>query len=154
MLTKKIIYFIEGKEMKKNIIVFFFYFIIMGILISIPITIVSKISGTETKVTIQQIEDMREMARNLMLDPTYKLPEYYTFENEDEKKDYVRIIIKTQSTFLKKLSVTFEKAPNDDVKLIEVQESYLAKQIFIFILIVILAILDAELKEECRRRKQ
>lgn len=112
-----------------------FYYVIV-VLIIIGFATYSSFINSKTKVKIETIEDMREMAGNVMLDPTYELPEGYTFKNADEKKDYVRIII-TKSTFFEKLSITFERALNEDeIRLIEIKENYFIRQVIIFTILM------------------
>lgn len=100
--------------MKKKIILFLSFLVIAVCL-----------TGCSTKVTREKIEEMTEIAQNIKDTPNYELPEGYTYNNVDNRKNDGRIIINTGGEHNEHdtMSITFDIS-QEKVKYTEIKASY------------------------------
>ena len=107
----------EGKAMKKKIILFLSFLMIAMCLTG------CSVSGT-TNVTPEEIKYMTEVAQNIKDNSDYELPEGYTFELEDNTKNG-RIIIKTKTEINDGQEIrAYFDITKDSVELIQIKAEY------------------------------
>lgn len=121
----------EGKAMKKKIILFLSFLVIAMCL-----------TGCSTKVTREKIEEMTEIAQNIKDTPNYELPEGYTYNNVDNRKNDGRIIISTGCEHNKEdtLCITFDIS-QEKVKYTEIKASYNSELVLTTIIFIIICII-------------
>lgn len=125
-LNNQCILYMEGKAMKKKIIL-----VLSFLMVAMYLT------GCSVIVTPEKIDEITQIAQNVKDNPTYQLPEGYELSYADSSKND-RIIINTcGSDVTHSLKLTFDTS-NNTVELIQTEETY---NLDIIVIAVVFAII-------------